>query len=217
MKRGRGTAVALTAAAAATLILGGLIFFVQAAASEPVFSVAQVRTGLAHNLRSWLGRTILVEGAWQGSYHLDVCTAAGSCHRGARWILVKPAEGANLPAPYNLPVGMMSVGVSSNGASSSVSGEEMLTPVLAPSLGPHVMSLQEASTLTIVLPPSIKDVDWPGRQQSLLDALRTAPLVGRFFAALLPRNNRLRLHVRITPRSCSPQAFVVCFDGVLVP
>ncbi len=218
MKRRGRTAVALAIASPVVLMLAAILVVARLLDSEPVYSVDQVRAGLAGAPRSWLGRTILVEGAWQGMFHLSVCTSTGTCRNGARWVLLKPTEDANLSAPYDLQTGMMSVGVSSNNGYSSVSGKEMLVqagnlwvPNRPSPLPP------EAPTLTFSIPPGVKDVDSPGQQQNFLAALRRAPLVGRFFEGLFPQNNRLRLHVRITPRSCPIPTFVVCFDGVLVP
>ncbi len=208
MKRNKRMIARLAFVSTVLFLVSIALAFARLPSSEPAYSVAQVRAGLARDPKSWLGRTVLVQDAWQGVYHAHLCSRANRCHRGATWILIGAEEGEGMAASQYSPVTIQSSIVSTNGYT-SISGQVM------PIRHNRMTLVPDMSALIVLLPSSVEQFNRPGHG-GLLDALCGLPFIGPFVTSVCSRNDRVRLHVHLTQSFCPALTGGACVDGVLV-
>ncbi len=223
--------IAIMLAALALVAAGVTVAIGRLSPSEPVYSAAEVQTGLQRDPAAWVGRVVLVRGSLAMSGSSTVCASHATRSRTASASLCRPITTIGigpsaLPAP--VPAGMLPAAPSNAFWMNRI---RRLARVHL--LGPGGIAARNSlrwtvwaytfSSPTINLTVAVR----PGAGQPIArphhplpDVLYTLPLVGSQLAHWFPRDNGIIFRVRLNPSpNCSlPGASVTCddTDGVLL-
>ncbi len=226
MKRIASMLAALALVAAGVTVVVG-----QLSPSEPVYSAAEVQTGLQRNPAAWVGRVVLVRGSLAMSGSSTVCASHATRSRTASASLCRPITTIGigpsaLPAP--VPVSMLPAAPSNAfwmnrirrlarvhllGAGGVAARNSLRWTVWAYTFSSPTINLTVA-----VRPGARLPIAHP--HHPLPDFLYNLPLVGQRLSEWFPTNNGIIFRVRLnrSPSCSSPGASVTCddTDGVLL-
>ncbi len=189
--------IAIMLAALALVAAGVTVAVGRLSPLEPVYSAAEVQTGLQRNPAAWIGRVVLVRGSlamWGSS---TVCASHATRSRTASASLCRPITTIGigpsaLPAP--VPAGMLPAAPSN----AFLQAYTFSSPTI---------------NLTVALPPGAgQPIARP--HHPLPDFLYTLPLVGSQLARWFPRDDGAIFRVQLSrsPNCSSPGASVTCDD-----
>ncbi len=194
---------------------------------EPVYSAADVQTGLQQHRGQWTGRTILVRGSIATSSGFTRCSlrfgrsragSFGSCRQIAT---IGTASSSSSASPAAGPAASSSVSTALAIIQERVGGA-VHTGI---GRGPLALLMRGSfvttqPTLNVVVGTGAR-VPSIGPHRPLPDFLYNLPLVGQRLSEWFPTNNDIIFRVRLngSPNCSSPGASVTCddTDGVLLP
>ncbi len=222
MKRLLGIVASLVVAAVLIMLAVGRLL-----PSEPVYSVADVQTGLQQHRGQWTGRTILVRGSIATSSGFTQCSlrfdrsrvgSFGSCRQ---IVTIGIASSSSSASPAAGPATRSSVSTALAILQARVGG--VIRPV-GVGRGPLALLMRGSfvttqPTLNVAVGTGVR-VPSIGPHRPLPDFLYNLPLVGQRLSERFPANNGAIFRVRLnrSPSCSSPGASVTCdnTDGVLL-
>jgi len=221
--------------AALVLVAAGVTVAIgQPSPSEPVYSAAEVQTGLQRNPAAWVGRVILVRGSIALSSSSTVCASPSTRPRAVSSSLCRPITTIMIgPSALSTLVPVKTLSPALSNALSVFWMKYIRRLARVQLLGPGGIAARNFprrtvwtymfGSLTINLTVALR----PGAGQPIArphhplpDVLYTLPLVGSQLAHWFPRDDGAIFRVRLngSPNCSSPGASVTCndTDGVLL-